>query len=148
MMTIIEKCCFPVGLFISSLIFAPRSAAQVKQIYQVYKLENKTGTEEVTTSGGAENPSVQIAIRTQDRGYNLRLMSTLNTDKGGFKYTSAGNTSRFKKENIDTLISANGGFPLSENGSIKIRELLIAQWMKAEKPGLIKSVFGSSGISI
>jgi imidazolonepropionase-like amidohydrolase len=148
MMTIIKKCCFPVGLFISSLIFAPRSTAQVKQIYQVYKLENKIGTEEVTASAVTENTSVQIAIRTQDRGYNLSLIADLKTNNSGFKYTSAGHTSRFKKENIDTLISATGGFPLSENGSIKIRELLINQWMNAEKPGLLKSAFGSSGISI
>ena len=148
MMTIIKNCYFPVGLFISSLIFAPRSSAQVKQIYQVYKLENKIGAEEVTVSTGTENPSVQIAISTQDRGYHLSLIADLKTNTAGFKYTSAGHTSRFKKENIDTLIAAGGGFPLSENGSIKVRELLIAQWMKAEKPGVLKSAFGSSGISI
>ncbi|SDE80219.1 Imidazolonepropionase [Mucilaginibacter pineti] len=113
--------------------------------YSVYKLENRIGREE-----SSEDPSggVHINITTNDRGTAMTLAASFSVDKGNVRYTSAGNTSRFTTESIDTSFSQDKGFPMSKNGSIKTRELLIADWNKAGRPDFIPSVLNGQPISI
>ena len=113
--------------------------------YSVYKLENRIGQEE-----SSEDPSggMHINITTNDRGTAMKLAASFSVDKGNTGYTSAGNTSRFTTESIDTSFSQGNGFPLSKNGSIKMRELLIAAWNKAGRPDFVPSVFNGKPINI
>ncbi|OWK71394.1 hypothetical protein CBW18_10070 [Pedobacter sp. AJM] len=133
---------------LSFTVYLPFAAAQVTQNYQVYKLENKIGTEKVSIAGRTDNTAVDITIRTVDRGQALMLTAALTPNATGTRYTSIGQTSRFKQEKIDQLYSASQGFPLSQNGSIKLREMLIDYWIKAARPAFVKSALDGSAIRI
>jgi len=124
------------------------SFSQEVQKFHVFKLENKIGTEEVSSSNKADGNTTHIVIRTMDRGQALLLNSSLNASSSKLKLVSSGHTSRFKQERLDTVIAVNGGFPLGNNGSIKMREMLIAYWLKAGRPKLVKSALDGTDISI
>ncbi|MDY0905110.1 amidohydrolase family protein [Pedobacter sp. CFBP9032] len=132
----------------SCTAYLPFAAAQVTQNYQVYKLENKIGTEKVSIVGDNNNAAVDITIRTVDRGQALMLTASLTPNAAGSRYTSTGQTSRFKQEKIDKQYSPNEGFPLSQNGAIKLREMLIDYWIKAARPAVVKSALDGSAIRI
>jgi len=133
---------------LSFTVYSPFTAAQETQHYQVYKLENRIGTEKVSIAGRTDSAAVAITISTVDRGRPLMLTASLTPNTTGARYTSTGQTSRFKQERIDQRYSSNEGFPLSQNGSIKMREMLIAYWIKAERPAVIKSALDGSAIRI
>ena len=132
----------------SCTAYLPFAAAQVTQNYQVYKLENKIGTEKVSIAGRTDNAAVDITIRTVDRGQALMLTAALTPNATGTRYTSTGQTSRFKQEKIDKRYSPSQGFPLSQNGAIKLREMLIDYWIKAARPAVVKSALDGSAIRI
>lgn len=148
MLTLTKTRSLPLIVLLCSFLYIPFSFGQEIQKYQVFKLENRIGTEEVSSSSTADGISNHIEIRTQDRGQNLSLTATLTTSSAGLKFVSSGHTSRYKQEKIDTLIAAETGFPFSQNGSMKMRELLIAFWLKAGRPGTVKSPIDRSDISI
>jgi imidazolonepropionase-like amidohydrolase len=133
---------------LSFAVYLPFAAAQETQHYQVYKLENKIGTETVSIAGRISGAAIDITIRTVDRGRPLMLTASLAPNAAGVSYTSTGQTSRFKQEKIDKQYSSNEGFPLSQNGSIILREMLIDYWMKAARPAVIKSALDGSAIRI
>lgn len=147
-MTQTRKYCSLIVFILSFTIYLPFAASQETQNYQVYKLENKIGTEKVSIAGGTDSSAVGITIRTVDRGQVLMLTAALTPNPTGTKYTSTGQTSRFKKEMIDKLYSSSQGFPLSQNGSIKLREMLIDYWIKASRPAIVKSALDGSAIRI
>lgn len=135
--------------FSISLIFhISSSSGQEVQKFHVFKLENKIGTEEVSSSNKADGKTIHIVIRTKDRGQALLLTSSLSASSSELKLVSIGHTSRFKKEQLDTTIAVNGGFPLGNNGSIKMREMLIANWQIAGRPNVVKSGLDGTAISI
>jgi len=129
-------------------VYLPFAAAQVTQNYQVYKLENKMGTEKVSIAGRSDSAAIDINIRTVDRGRPLMLTASIRPSAATIRYTSTGQTSRFKQEKIDKRYSPNEGFPLSQNGSIKLREMLIEYWIKAARPAVVKSALDGSDIRI
>lgn len=147
-MTQISKYCSLIAFILSFTIYLPFAASQETQNYQVYKLENKIGTEKVSIAAGTDSSAANITIRTVDRGQVLMLSAALTTNPTGIKYTSTGQTSRFKEEMIDKLYSFSQGFPLSQNGSIKLREMLIDYWIKAARPAVVKSAIDGSAIRI
>ncbi|WP_345953498.1 amidohydrolase family protein [Mucilaginibacter sp. PAMB04168] len=116
--------------------------------YSVYKLERKIGEERCTTRSVAGEQLYDITIETNDRGTPLKLRASLTLSNSQIKYSSAGQTSRFKTESIDTMVSSAGGFAISNNGSIKLKELLVASWIKASKPPLLQSAFNKAGIKL
>ncbi|RZM19221.1 MAG: hypothetical protein EOO88_38635, partial [Pedobacter sp.] len=135
--------------FSISLIFHISSSwGQEAQKFHVFKLENKIGTEEVSSSSKADGNTTHIVIRTKDRGQELLLTSSLKATNSELKLVSIGHTSRFRQERLDTVIAANGGFPLGNNGSIKMREMLIAYWLLAGRPNAVKSGLDGTAISI
>ena len=147
-MTLTTNCWLFLVFVLSFTLNIPSSFGQKKEKFQVYKLENKIGTEEVSTLNAKNGSSIQINIRTQDRGAKLMLNATFSNDHSGFKYTSHGHTSRFIQESIDTLIAVDAGYPLSQNGSIKMREMLIAFWHQSGSPKSLRSALDGSEISI
>jgi imidazolonepropionase-like amidohydrolase len=147
-MTMTRKCWVPFVFLISFILNIPSSFSQKAQKFQVFKLENKIGTEEVSSLNTADSNSTHIVIRTQDRGKKLLLTTNLTTSNSKLKFVSNGNTSRFKQETLDTLLAVEGGFPLSNNGSIKMREMLIAFWLEAGSPQVVKSRLDGSDITI
>jgi len=148
MMTSTKKRWLPFIFFLCSVLYIQSTFGQEIQRYQVFKLENRIGTEEVSSSAMADVTSNHIVIRTQDRGLNLLLTADLATSDAGLKFVSNGHTSRYRQETLDTLIAVDGGFPFSQNGSMKVREMLIAFWLKAGRPGTVKSALDGSDISI
>jgi imidazolonepropionase-like amidohydrolase len=147
-MTTLKKYLLTVGFFLSSVLYIPCAIGQEIQKFQVFKLENEIGTEEVSSSTTADGTSNHIIICTQDREKKLLLTADLTTSSLGLKFISNGYTSRYKQETLDTLIAVTSGFPLSQNGSIKMREMLIAYWIKAGRPKTFKSALDGSEISI
>lgn len=147
-MTSTKKCRLPFIVLLYSILYIQSAFGQEIQKFQVFKLENKIGTEEVSSSTTADGTSNHIVIRTQDRGLNLLLTADLATSNAGLKFVSSGHTSRYKQEILDTLIAVDSGFPFSQNGSMKMREMLIAFWLKAGRPGTVKSALDGSDISI
>lgn len=147
-MTQTSKYCSLIVFILSFIVYLPFAASQETQNYQVYKLENKIGTEKVFIAGITDNSAVNITIRTVDRGQALVLNAALTPNPTGTRYTSTGQTSRFKEEMIDKLYSSSQGFPLSQNGSIKLREMLIDYWIKAARPAVVKSALDGSAIRI
>ncbi len=133
---------------LSFMFYLPFAAAQVTQHYQVYKLENKIGTEKVSIAGRSDSSAIDITVHTVDRGRPLMLSSSMRPSAATTRYTSTGQTSRFKQENIDKRYAPNEGFPLSQNGSIKLREMLIKYWIKAARPAVVKSALDGSDIRI
>lgn len=123
---------------------------QTASSYSVYKLENKIGQELCQVQTTANQTQYNISIKTNDRGAALQLNTSLTFKTDGIKYTSAGNTSRFKTERVDTLIAASSSnnFPASDNGSIKVKELLIAGWLKAGKPEVMQSALSNQSVKI
>lgn len=141
--------CKPIILFfLFSLLFTSTCFSQQLQKYSVFKLENKIGTENISTSILESNTTYDIVIQTNDRGLAMLLSSKFSSFGSEIKFNSMGHTSRFKKETIDTGFKASSGFPLSQNGSIKMRELLISSWLKVGKPQTIKSALNGKEISI
>jgi imidazolonepropionase-like amidohydrolase len=138
----------PFVILLYSFLYIPSTFGQGIQKYRVFKLENRIGTEEVSSLTTASGTSNHIVIRTQDRGLNLLLTADLATSNAGLKFVSSGHTSRYKQESLDTLIVVDSGFPFSQNGSMKMREMLIAFWLKAGKPRTLKSALDGSDISI
>jgi imidazolonepropionase-like amidohydrolase len=135
-------------LLLCTYLYPPFTYGQLLQKFQVFKLENKIGTEEIFSSITNEGFSERIIIRTKDRGQDLLLTSDLIKSNAGLKYSSKGHTSRFKEESLDTLIASGSSFPLSQNGSMKLREMLVAFWIKAGRPATLKSAFDTAKISI
>jgi len=135
--------------FSTSLIFHMSSSlGQEVQKFHVFKLENKIGTEEVFSSNKADGRETHIVIRTRDRGQELLLTSSLRANNSELKLVSIGHTSRFKQERLDTTVAVNGGFPLGDNGSIKMREMLIAHWLKAGRPKVVRSSLDGTAIGV
>ena len=147
-MTSTKKCWLPFGVLLCSFLHISFTSGQEIQKFQVYKLENRIGTEEVVSSPSANGTSNHIVIRTQDRGQDLLLTADLTVSNAGLKFTSKGNTSRYKQEVLDTVVAVDKSFPFSQNGSMKVREMLIAFWLKAGKPRSIKSALDNSDIII
>lgn len=135
-------------LLLCTYLYPPFIYGQRLQKYQVFKLENRIGTEEVVSSITSEGFSERIIIRTKDRGQDLFLTSDLTKSSAGLKFSSKGRTSRFQEESLDTLIASVRSFPLSQNGSMKLREMLVAFWFKAGRPVTLESAFGAAKISI
>lgn len=121
---------------------------QDKEVYQVFKLEQKIGTEVISTLTRNDSTFINIASQLQDRGYPIQLKIDLRITNDKINLISKGQTSRFKEEQLDTEVNLINGFPISDNGSIKIRELLIAYWIKMGKPKSIKSAISGSDITI
>jgi imidazolonepropionase-like amidohydrolase len=142
------KCRLPFVLLLCTYLYQTSTYGQDLQKYQVFKLENKIGTEEVVSSTKSDGFSEHIVIRTKDRGQDLLLTSDLIKSSAGLKFISKGYTSRFKEESVDTLIASGSSFPLSQNGSLKLREMLIAFWIKAGKPSTLESALDTAKISI
>jgi imidazolonepropionase-like amidohydrolase len=138
----------PFVVLLCSISYIPSTFGQETQKYQVFKLENSIGTEEISSLTTADGTSNHIVIRTQDRGLNLLLTADLATSNSGLKFVSTGHTSRYKQETLDTLIEVDSGFPFSQNGSMKMREVLIAFWLKAGRPRIVKSALDGSDINI
>jgi hypothetical protein len=111
----------PFVVLLCSISYIPSTFGQETQKYQVFKLENSIGTEEISSLTTADGTSNHIVIRTQDRGLNLLLTADLATSNSGLKFVSTGHTSRYKQETLDTLIEVDSGFPFSQNGSMKMR---------------------------
>jgi imidazolonepropionase-like amidohydrolase len=132
-------------LLFGFILCPPVSFCQTVTKYSVYKLENKIGREEYFQD---QQGHEHITIKTNDRGQNMQLQATLSQLNGKVNYKSAGNTSRFKTENIDTAFTLSSNFPISNNGSIKLRELLISFWAKAGKPQYITSTITGRHVNI
>lgn len=121
--------------------------AQQNAVFTVYKLEKPMGKEEVSYLSPNQE-TFQVSITGNDRSSVLKLITSLTDDGSQVKYTSIGQTSRFKTENIDTSFLNKDKFPFSRNGSIKMRESLVRFWRESGKPARIPSVFGTASISI
>jgi imidazolonepropionase-like amidohydrolase len=121
------------------------SPAAVLGQYSIYKLENKIGIERVLIGS---NGNQLISITAIDRGAATSLAASFLRIGKQIKYTSIGNTSRFTTEHIDTSIVADDSFPLGVNGSIKIHELFIGNWIANGKPAFITSSITKNRVSI
>lgn len=137
----------PILFLLLSLCSVKNSVAQQPHVYLVHKLEKPIGKEEVSYL--PSNPeSYQLVINSNDRGSVTKLTAGFSSSDAQVRYTSIGQTSRFKTENIDTTILNKGDFPFSSNGSIKMRESLVAFWMRSGKPAAIPSAFGKAPVRI
>jgi len=131
-----------------SLTIPCLSFAQTTESFSVFKLKRKIGNEVATTTYKAKDTTIQVNIATNDRGSVLKLQTSLLLQNKAIRYSSAGNTSRFKTEKIDTLGAFVNRFPLSNNGSIKIKELLVSYWNKRGRPANMPPVWGKEEIQI
>ncbi|MVN91774.1 amidohydrolase family protein [Mucilaginibacter aquatilis] len=135
---------FTTALIIS---FLTTTAQSIKQ-YNVYKLEKSIGKEVVRFSTPGDLTDLSTQIETKDRGTVMKLSASISFTTGGIKYSSKGNTSRFKTESIDTTVTIKNGFPLTNNGSIALRKSLIDFWKQQGKPQFIINALTGAKISI
>jgi imidazolonepropionase-like amidohydrolase len=136
-------------LLILPLVFGiTRTFGQTVTRYTVHKMENRIGQEEVSTSPADKDSVIHISIKTSDRGTAMKLQASFSLIKAAVKYSSVGNTSRFKTENIDTAFALNNNFLVSNNGSIKMKELLVASWTKAGRPAYLLSASDKKQVKI
>jgi imidazolonepropionase-like amidohydrolase len=124
------------------------SFAQTTETFSVFKLRRKIGNEVALTSIKAADTTTQVNIITNDRGSELKLQAGLSFHSKGIRYWSAGNTSRFKNDKIDTLATFNNRFPITNNGSIKIKELLVNWWVKRGRLANIPPVWEREDLHI
>jgi imidazolonepropionase-like amidohydrolase len=138
------------SILIALLSFIPFMAiAQEQRNYTVYKLENKIGTENFEMVKAGDSLNYKININTNDRGMNMSLTSSLKSFRQKYvAYRSIGNTSRSAKENIDTSFISNTSYPIRNNGSIKLKELLVNDWIRNGKPGYVLSAISGDTIKI
>ncbi|MEO3405905.1 amidohydrolase family protein [Mucilaginibacter sp. CAU 1740] len=113
--------------------------------YTIYKLENKIGIERALIGN---NGNQLINIMANDRGAATSLAASFLHVGKQIKYTSTGNTSRFTTEHIDTAFVADGSFPLGINGSIKMHELFIGEWVTAGMPAFITSALTKNKVTV
>ena len=126
-----------------------KAIGQPLQNYSVYKLENKIGTERITEQKTATGARYSTIIQTNDRGSKLALSATLTlTNNQPVAYMSEGNTSRSGRETIDTSFTSVKSFPVSNSGSIKIKELLVAYWDSNGRPEQLGSLLEGQLITI
>jgi imidazolonepropionase-like amidohydrolase len=135
---------------LSSLhLSAIKTYGQSAFTYSVYKLENKIGTEKVTVQKTATGVIYTTVIQTSDRGAKLALSANIKLREGEpFAYLSHGNTSRFSREAIDTAFTTVNSFPVSNSGSIQMKELLVDYWLKHNRPPSLTSVLDQKVIEI
>ena len=131
-----------------SLTIPCLSFAQTTESFSVFKLKRKIGNEVAATTYKANDTTIQVNITTNDRGSVLKLQTSLLLQNKAIRYSSTGNTSRFKTEKIDTLGMFVNRFPVSNNGSIKIKELLVSYWNKRGRPANIPPFWGKEETQI
>ncbi|WP_158829443.1 amidohydrolase family protein [Mucilaginibacter lacusdianchii] len=123
--------------------------AQVNETYSVYKLEKKIGTEVCQVQGKlGEDLAYDVHVNTNDRGYALKLDAAISARDGKIVYRSVGNTSRFKLEKIDTVLKLDQMAPVSDNGSIAIKQMLILGWTMANRPVQMETALTHRPVSI
>ena len=126
-----------------------KTLGQSPATYSVYKMENKIGTEVAMEARAGNETTYSSAIETSDRGSKLSLSAKVKfIDDEPVAYAVRGNTSRFKKEDIDTVFTTRKSFPMSNSGSIKIKELLVKYWDKNNRPATLSSVINKSRITV
>lgn len=131
-------------LFFLGGLFLPKyNFGQDKNSYSVYKMERKIGTEEVLSTPGNDQITDQITIITNDRGADMAFNCLFTSNSLKTSYRAIGHTSRFKKEQADTTFSTGSHFPISDNGSIRMKEQLLSFWMKNGQPKSIKSALNN-----
>ncbi|WP_316839783.1 amidohydrolase family protein [Pedobacter gandavensis] len=134
--------------FLGGLMLPKYSFSQGNSNYSIYKMERKIGTEAVVSSPANGQISDQITIITNDRGADMALNCQFTSNSEKTSYRSIGHTSRFKKENADTTFSTGLNFPISENGSIRMKEQLLSFWMKNGRPESIRSAWDGKATHI
>lgn len=138
-----------VSWIITLTLICLQTLGQTTVTYSVYKLENKIGTEVAVEMGTGNETTYKTTIETSDRGSKLSLSATvkfIGEEPAG--YTVRGNTSRFKTEVIDTVFTSRKTFPISNSGSIKIKELLVKYWDKNNRPAWLSSAVDRALLSI
>ncbi|WP_295771650.1 amidohydrolase family protein [uncultured Mucilaginibacter sp.] len=127
--------------------FLTTTAQSVKQ-YNVYKLERNIGNEVVHLGTPSDLTDFSTQIKTKDRGTEMKLSAGISLKAGGIRYSSKGNTSRFKTESIDTTVTVRNAFPLTNNGSIALRKSLIDFWKQQGKPKFITNALTGAKIGV
>lgn len=140
---------FSIALSCLFLLLPCLGFGQQQQNYTVYKLQHKIGAETSKPSKTGDSLNYLIRIETNDRSAKLSLTSSLKSFQQHLvAYTSIGQTSRAAHEQIDTSFVSTNGYPISDNGSIQLKELLVKYWLAKGKPLEIPSLLTKTPIKI